>query len=345
MKVLKYDMKTKFDRKKRMKTEQIYKRNLLLIMELPIVKDMKLFKGMNLNSLAKEMMKSGGFTAKKIGIGVNILEQMIEDKNSINFLSFPACIIATGTRGIIKEIVKRKLIDAIITTCGTLDHDLARVWKNYYHGSFELNDKELHKKGINRIGNILVPNESYGLILENKMQPILKELWEEKNEWSGKELIWEFGKRLENEKNGKDSMLYGAWKNKVPVFVPGMFDGAFGCQLWMFYQEHRNFKVNIFEDEQSISDLVFDAKKSGALMIGGGISKHHLIWWNQFKGGLDYAVYITTAQEYDGSLSGARIKEGISWGKVKENAKYVTIDGDATIILPLMIGALIERLE
>ena len=82
----------------------------------------------------------------------------------------------------------------------------------------------------------------------------------------------------------------------------------------------------------------------GALIVGGGISKHHLIWWSQFRGGLDSAVYITSSPEWDGSLSGARIREGISWGKLKEKAKYVTIEGDATVLLPLMAASLINRI-
>lgn len=128
------------------------------------------------------------------------------------------------------------------------------------------------------------------------------------------------------------------------MFVPGITDGAFGSQLWMYYQEHRNFTIDLFKDEQDLSDIVFTAKKAGALMIGGGISKHHVIWWAQFRDGLDYAVYITTAEEYDGSLSGARLREAVSWGKIKEKAKYVTIEGDATVLLPLMVSALVERL-
>ena len=81
---------------------------------------------------------------------------MVNEKDCVKFLSFPACIISTGTRGVIKELLKRKLFDAVITTCGTLDHDLARIWKDYYHGSFMTDDKELHKKGINRLGNIFI---------------------------------------------------------------------------------------------------------------------------------------------------------------------------------------------
>ena len=308
------------------------------------VKDIKLQKDMNTDDLVKELLESGGFTAKKLGLGVDILETMVKDANSTKFLSFPACIISTGTRGIIKEFIRRKLVDCVITTCGTLDHDLARVWKDYYHGTFLADDIELHKKGINRLGNVFIPLECYGSVLEDKMQPILKEICQDKKKWSTKDIIWEFGKKIESEKNKDDSIIYWSWKNKIPIIVPGITDGAFGSQLWMYYQENRDFCIDLFSDEQYLSDMIFDAKKMGAFIVGGGISKHHVIWWAQFKDGLDYAVYITTADEFDGSLSGARLREAVSWGKINEKAKYVTIEGDATVLLPFMSSALFNRL-
>ena len=311
--------------------------------EMEPIKDLNPSKR-GVDELVKGMFDGGGFTAKNLGIGTNILERMEKDECT-RFLSFPACIISTGTRGVIKDLVKEKLFDVVITTCGTLDHDLARLWKDYYHGDFALDDKVLHKKGVNRLGNILIPNECYGEILEKKLQPMIEELYKEKKEWSGHELIWKIGEKLEKEKKKAESIIYWCYKNKIPVMVPGIFDGAFGSQLWLFWQQHRDFKINLFQDEQALSDVVFDAKKAGALMIGGGISKHHTIWWNQFRDGLDYAVYITTATQYDGSLSGARLQEAISWGKIKEEASQVTIDGDATVILPLMAAALFERLK
>jgi deoxyhypusine synthase len=304
------------------------------------VEDINLSKKANIDELVNQMFNSGGFTAKKVGVAAKVLENMIKDKGCVRFLSFPACIVATGTRGLIRDMVKEKFFDVVITTCGTLDHDLARIKKDYYHGDFNFDDVELHKKGINRLGNIFIPNESYGIVLEQIVQPILKELWESgKKEWAVSELIREFGKRL----NDESSIIFWAQKNRIPIFVPGITDGAFGSQLWTFYQEHKDFKIDVFRDEQSLADIVFPAKKTGALMIGGGISKHHTIWWNQFRDGLDYVVYITTAQEYDGSLSGAKINEAISWGKVSEDAKHVTVEGDATVILPLLYGAILSR--
>jgi len=313
-------------------------------MKLKPIKDIKFKKNMNSDELIKSLYDSGGFTSKKIAKGVDIIEEMIRDKKCTRFLSFPACICATGTRGIIKELVKRKLFDVVITTCGTLDHDLARIWEDYYHGSFIADDVELHKKGINRLGNIFIPNDCYGKILEEKMQPILEKCYNKKPKWSTKDLIWEFGKEIEQEKKHEESIIYWAYKNKIPIYVPGITDGAFGSQVWMYYQTHRDFIFDLLKDEHELSDIIFDAEKSGALIVGGGISKHHTIWWNQFKGGLDHAVYITTAVEYDGSLSGAQTREAISWGKIKEESNNITIDGDATVFLPLMISSLFERL-
>ena len=306
------------------------------------VRDIIFEKPVTVNTLVKKLYDSGGFTAKKLAEGVNILEEMIKS-GSVNFISFPACIISTGTRGVIKEFIKKKFFDVIITTCGTLDHDLARLWSSYYHGVFMADDAELHKKGINRLGNIFIPNECYGGVLEKKMMPMLKKIYEKNNKWSTKDLIWEFGKQIETEENHEESIIYWSWKNKIPMYVPGITDGAFGSQIWMFYQQHRDFTFDLLKDEQELSDIAFKADKTGALIVGGGISKHHTIWWNQFRNGLNYAVYISTASEYDGSLSGAQTREAVSWGKINEKADRTLIYGDATIILPVIAAALIER--
>lgn len=301
------------------------------------VEDMKISR--NFNDLVEQMEASGGFGAKHFAEGVKILEKMNKDK-CIKFLSFPACIISTGLRGLIVEMIKNNLVDIIVTTCGTLDHDLAKAWGGkYYHGAWHMDDEKLREIEINRLGNVLVPNESYGVPMEKGLMPILEELYKIKKEWSGRELIYEVGKRVKDE----NSIIYWAAKKNIPVYIPGITDGSFGVNLVWFSQDH-DFKVDILADERELAEVGFSKEKTGALIIGGGISKHHTIWWNQFKGGLEYAVYISTATQYDGSLSGARTTEAVSWGKIKEGG-HVTIDGDATIILPVMIAALFERLK
>ncbi len=300
------------------------------------VKDVKIKKDMKVSALLNSMEKIGGFSGQHMVEGTKILKEMINDSNSFNFLSFPADIIATGTRGVISSLVK--YFDAIITTGGTLDHDIARSFGGKYSiGRFEADDSKLHELGIYRLGNVFIENKEYGQKVENAFGAIMKDIYSKENskiEYSPSELAYEFGKRI----NDHDSILRQAYLHKVPIFNPGILDGAFGTQLAIFSQDHK-FKLDLIKDELMLSNIAFDNKKTGALMIGGGISKHHVIWWNQFKGGLDYAVYITTATQFDGSLSGARLTEAVSWGKVKEKAKYVTIDGDATIILPVMSAA------
>jgi deoxyhypusine synthase len=305
------------------------------------VEDYDFSEDMSVNELVSQMEKAWGFTAGKLATGVNILQTMVKTRGCVKFLSFTGNLVATGARGALKELVKRKLADVVVTTCGTLDHDVARSWKKYYRGSFVMNDARLHEENINRLGNVLVPNESYGIIIEQKMQSLLQDLWKEGiREVSSSQLCREIGKRICNE----SSILYWAANNNIPVYVPGITDGAVGYQTWLFSQDH-DFKLNLLKDSGELNEIVFGAKKSGALIIGGGISKHHTIWWNQFKDGLDYVVYISTADEWDGSLSGARPREAVSWGKVSAKAKRVMIEGDASVILPIMVGALINRVE
>lgn len=300
------------------------------------IKDINLKEGETVKNLVQQMRDSGGFMAKNLAVSADILKEFVYDKDCLRFLSFPADIISTGARGIIKDMVKNKFFDVIITTSGTLDHDLARSFKDYYHGSFELDDAELYKRKIHRLGNIIIPTESYGEIIETKVREFLSELLKERKEISTHELCWEIGRKINNE----NSILYWAYKNKIPVIIPGITDGSLGYNIWELTQG-KDFKFDVLKDETLLSELVWNSKKRAALIIGGGISKHHVIWWSQFKGGLDYAVYITTAQEYDGSLSGAQPREAISWGKINERAKHITLYEDATIALPLIYASLI----
>jgi deoxyhypusine synthase len=301
------------------------------------VRDYKI-KSNSISLLVDGMAYSGGFESKNLWDGINIIRTMTRDKNCTKFLSFVGSIISTGARGIIKDMLKRKMFDCVITTCGALDHDIARTSTKYYSGDFRMDDKLLFKKNIHRLGNVLVPQNNYGPVIEKKVQGCLNELYQKGlQSVSTFEITKKIGSTLD-----ETSFLYWAYKNDIPVIVPGIVDGGVGSQIWFFYQKHKNFNINILLDETKLSDLVYEANKTGAFIIGGGISKHHTLWWNQFRGGLDYAVSITTASEWDGSLSGALVAEAISWGKVKGKAKQTTIHGEATTLLPFIYAALIR---
>ncbi|TLY11566.1 MAG: deoxyhypusine synthase [Thaumarchaeota archaeon] len=293
----------------------------------------------DIRSIFLNMANSGGFESRNLAEGVDILRMMIDEQNCTKFLSFVGALMSTGARGIIRDMVKNKMCDVIITTCGALDHDIARTYNKYYAGDFRMDDRMLLNKNIHRLGNVLVPMDNYGPLIEEKVQKCLRDMYNQgKRNVGTYEMTDYIGSTLD-----KSSFLFWAHKNKIPVIVPGIVDGAVGSQVWFFYQQHKDFKIDILKDESALSDLVFKAKKSGAFMIGGGISKHHTLWWNQFRGGLDYAVYITTASEWDGSLSGALVAEAISWGKVTTKARQTTIHGEATTLLPFIYAALVSE--
>lgn len=305
------------------------------------VKDFAITDKTDIGQIFEQMAKSGGFESRNVADGVEILSAMISDTECLKFLSFVGAIVSTGMRGIIKDMVQKKWFDVVITTCGALDHDIARHFSNYKEGSFTMDDAQLADQNIHRLGNVLVPMESYGPLIEEKMQEILEEAYKQgKKEMSTADITKEIGKKL-----GENSFLYWAYKNDIPVIVPGIMDGAVGSQIWMFSQKHSDFKLNLIADADTLSGLVFKAQKSGALMLGGGISKHHTLWWNQYREGLDYAVYVTTAQEFDGSLSGALVREAISWGKVTKEAKQTTIHAELTTILPFIYRALLTKIK
>tara|TARA_B100001123_G_scaffold394911_1_gene476027 strand:- start:287 stop:1279 length:993 start_codon:yes stop_codon:yes gene_type:complete len=310
------------------------------------VEDYDFAKITDVGSLIDQMGRAGGFTATKLARARDILQHAtsrVGEEGVLNWLSFPACLCATGTRGFFVEALRRNSFNVVVTTCGTLDHDIARTFREYFHGDFDLDDIALGEQGLNRLGNVVVPNECYGEILERVVLPWLSEIEEERtsedgeNPWVGfgsVELCWAMGDRIEDE----NSLLHWVAKHRIPMVVPGLTDGSIGSQLFMHRQKSPNFMVDVLADEQVLSDLIWTADESHGLMVGGGISKHHVIWWNQFReqSGMDSAVSITTAPEYDGSLSGARLKEAISWGKIRPEAPQIVLEGEASLILPIL---------
>lgn len=284
-----------------------------------------------------EQFRCAGFQASELAKAAELIAEMKREKAAV-FFGFTANLVASGLRGVIAEMCRKKMVDAIVTTAGSIDHDVIKTLVPYGLGSFSADDIKLHRSGINRVGNIFVPNKGF-ILFEKKMQQWLGEFCRKKTCFSPSGLGALIGSRIKS----KDSFLYWCAKNKIPVFCPGITDGAVGLQMYFFKQENREFCVDVTADMDALAQIVLTADKTGAIILGGGISKHHIIGANLMRGGLDYAVYISTAGEFDGSLSGARTSEAKSWGKIKEKGKAVHVCADATIAFPLVAAALKEK--
>ena len=300
-------------------------------MELSSVEDIRVEKGMDLASLIKAYEKMHGFMASHIVEAIEILKEMKRECD-VRVLAFTANIVSTGARGIIAQLIEEHVFNVVITTCGTLDHDIARSFGGkYLKGRFDVDDAEVAKHGMHRLGNIFIPLNDYGPLIERIVYRLLDEIVSERREWGVRELLHEIGERISD----ANSILRACAATGTPIFVPGFVDGAFGTALYT-YSKLKGLKVDALKDQDELADIFFRAKKVGGLLIGGGISKHHALWWSQFSGGMDYVVYVTTAVEWDGSLSGAMPREAVTWGKVRERAKKVVVYGDATVLLPIL---------
>jgi deoxyhypusine synthase len=297
--------------------------------------DIDLGKVNSFNELV-DCFENTGFQAGELSRAVRVIEEMKKQECTV-FFSFTANLVASGLRGVFAKLCEKKFVDAVITTAGSIDHDVMKTFAGYEKTGFGVDDIGLHEKGMNRIGNIAIPNRHFELF-EKKTQKWLEEMHAGEKIVSPSDIANFFGKKLD-----KTSFLYWCSENNIPVFCPGITDGAIGLQMYFFKQKHKNFNVSVTEDMDKLAQIVLCAQKTGAIILGGGISKHHVIGTNLARGGLDYSVYISTATEFDGSLSGAKTNEAKSWGKIKEKARTANVYCEATIAFPLIIKALQEK--
>ncbi|XP_050224504.1 deoxyhypusine synthase isoform X2 [Mercurialis annua] len=231
------------------------------------------------------------------------------------------------------------MVDVVVTTAGGIEEDLIKCLAPTFKGDFSLPGAQLRSKGLNRIGNLLVPNDNY-CKFEDWIIPIfdqmLKEQIEENVSWTPSKMIARLGKEI----NDESSYLYWAYKNNIPVFCPGLTDGSLGDMLYFHSFRSPGLIVDIVQDIRAINGEAVHAtpRKTGIIVLGGGLPKHHICNANMMRNGADYAVFINTAQEFDGSDSGARPDEAISWGKIRGSAKTVKVHCDATIAFPLLVA-------
>jgi len=283
-----------------------------------------------------EKFKNTGFQASAFSEAINITNKMIEDNATI-FLGYTSNLVSSGLRDIFRWLTKNKKISFIVTTAGGIEEDFIKCLGNFYLGDFRADGRELRKKGINRIGNIFVSNTNY-VNFEEWIQPLLEEIYQkQKNNGAPicvSDLIWFLGEKINNE----ESIYYWAWKNKIPVFCPAITDGAIGDNIYFFKFKHKDFIIDIAEDVKKLNDSTIGLKKSGVLILGGGVVKHAILNANMLRNGADYAVYINSNPEFDGSDSGALPEEAVSWGKIIPEAKSIKVFGDATILFPLLVA-------
>lgn len=302
------------------------------------VKDIILKKGIKASELV-DAMGEVGFQGVELKRGAETIVKMKKAGAKI-FFTFTSNMVTSGLRGLFAQLIKLHLADIVVTTVGGIEEDIMRAkGEKFIIGSFNADDIEAYEKGMNRVGNLFITNDSY-CRFEDEIHQMLAKLYEKQKKWSVVELLKEIGLMIEDE----NSILAQAAKNNVPIFCPAITDGAFGFHLYLFQQKHSDFVIDIVADfKELLAASDYDEKK-GLIALGGGISKHHAILGGLLSGGMDYAVYLSTARQTSGSMSGATTNEAKSWGKIKDDSDAVTITGEASILFPLMMSKVFDDL-
>ena len=278
--------------------------------------------------------KSTGFQASNLARAIEIIKKMRQDKAFI-YLGYTSNLVSSGLREIIRYLAEHRMVDVIVTTAGGIEEDFIKCLGDFKLGTFNADGAKLREKGINRIGNIFVPNSRY-VRFEEFVLPILKE---HSNNLTPSKLIKILGEKI----NSKDSIYYHCSKNNIPVFCPAIMDGSLGDMIYFFKSNNPDFKMDITEDACELNNSTINKKKTGMIILGGGVMKHSICNANLYRNGADYAVYLNSNPEFDGSDSGASPEEAKSWGKIAGKGEAVKVFGDATILFPLIVAGVLRN--
>ncbi|PIL36984.1 hypothetical protein GSI_00676 [Ganoderma sinense ZZ0214-1] len=253
------------------------------------------------------------------------------------FLGYTSNLISSGLREVILYLVKHKHVNTIVTTAGGIEEDFIKCLGKTYLADFNMDGADLRTRGMNRIGNLIVPNDNY-CKFEDWLTPILDTMLAEQKEtgqvWTPSSFIRRLGKEINNE----ESVYYWAYKNDIPIFCPALTDGSLGDMIYFHSFRNPGLIVDIVQDIRNLNELSRKSKKAGMIILGGGVCKHQIANAMLIRNGADYSVYINTGQEFDGSDSGARPDEAVSWGKIRAGSESVKVYADATLVFPLLVA-------
>jgi deoxyhypusine synthase len=279
-----------------------------------------------------------GFQASNLGRAIDLVNELLSRRTPI-CLSFTGNIVSSGLREVVAFLVKHRYVDTIVTTASSIEEDAIKAIGSFALDQFDTPGDALLKRREYRIGNIVAANALYAQFAD-LFRPILRHAHRRQIDGSPpitpSELTAQVGASLRDE----GSFLYWATRNGVPVYCPGITDGAIGDNLVTYSDDCPGLCVDVVRDHRRIVEHI--NQRSGpfaALVIGGGIAKHYLLNASVFRGGFDAVVRISTAIEYDGSDSGGNAEESISWRKLRPDGEYVSVFSEATLALPVLVAA------
>ena len=308
------------------------------------VHQIRLRPGMTVGELAEEMRLAGVMQGGRVGRAADILAEMFSDPSYTVFITLSGPLVPGGLRVIIRDLIRDGYVDAVMTNGANMVHDIVEsMGRTHYIGTTNVDDEKLYEEGYNRAYDIFIENDTF-VDIESYVGKLIDDIPEEKRDGIAiHEFLHELGVRITDE----ESVLKAAADKNIPIFSPGFLDCMLGIPLWL-YSKQKKLVFDPLKDFDLLGDMVFDAEKSGAIILGGGTPKHHTQYMHTLRDGLDAAIQLSSARVEDGSLSGAPLRESITWGKLRKGQleeKTATIFGEVTSLFPFIIAAALEKIE
>ncbi len=308
-------------------------------------------------------MGNTAFTGRQIGDAADVLEAMARDKDCFVVMTLSGAL-TVGKMGLIFcDLIESGVVNAIVSTGALMAHGLVEATgRSHFRYDARMNDKMLFEAGYNRVYDSLEPEVNLDHV-EEVMQRLL-------NEWDANDIVcsWKIHRRigefLQKHAPGR-GILKSAFQHDVPVFVPAFSDSELGIDFALHkiarQKENRPvLRFDPFEDFEKFANTMLATKRMGIFTVGGGVPRN---WSQQFgvyaellaRRGYkklplkryNYGLRICPEPVSWGGLSGSTYTEAVSWGKFvppEEGGRFAEVFDDATVALPLIVGAVLERL-
>ncbi|WP_254545826.1 deoxyhypusine synthase [Halomarina pelagica] len=318
--------------------------------------------GMSVGDLVEQYGRAG-IGAATVHEAVDVTSEMFADEDCTVFLSLAGAMVPTGMRRVVSDLLRDGYVDALVTTGANLTHDAVEaIGGKHHHGRAGPHegagdpgmterefDERLRDEEVDRIYNVYLPQEHFASFESHLREEVFPPLAEE-GTVSIERLCRELGRANAevNEREGVEEdagVAAAAYESDVPIYCPAVQDSVLGLQAWM-YSQTSAFSLDALRDVTPLTDLAYEAERAGCLLVGGGVPKNFTLQTMLVTpGAYDYAVQITMDPAATGGLSGATLDEARSWGKLEKDARNVTVLGDATVYLPLLVAGVRERVE
>jgi len=297
-----------------------------------------------------ENMRFVGFQGRMLASVADVWAKMLKKENCVIWLGLAGAMVPAGMRRIISHLIRRRMIDVLVSTGANLYHDcFEALGGHHYLGSTHASDVQLRKKRIDRIYDLFVDENKF-YKLDVWIQKKFGSMLVDNYPYSSREILFQLGKMLREKAREKDSIILSAYNSQLPIFCPALGDSSLGFSLMFANRTGRSIRLDGFKDVHESSMITQKAPTTGVIYLGGGVPKNFIqqtaviaSYQTRHDRSHDFAVQITTDMPFWGGLSGCTFEEAQSWGKIGPRARTAVCYCDLTIALPIVAHALDQR--